>query len=182
MQRVAGLELPDKLRRGLGGGKVVPADELAKRMAPFDADGDDALTRPELQEFLHKNRVGGVWFCQIMSKTLWKYMEQHVGKECPTITLDMLGKIITFVMSRGPRPERRYEITPEGMTGYKPLEPLRRPGERLPGDAKPRATPRGDPTTPRRSQNQTPGRASAQGPGRSGPRRPVPRRPGPRRV
>ncbi|MCK6552276.1 hypothetical protein L6R52_40980, partial [Myxococcota bacterium] len=126
---MAGLDLPIKLRRGLGQGNVVPAEELARRLAAFDADQDKAVSRAELVAFLVKYQVGGPWFCEVVSRTLWKYVEQRLQAAQPSINVDVLGRIIHFAMSRGPRPERRYEITPEGMAGYKPLEPLKRPGD-----------------------------------------------------
>ena len=47
-EAVAGLDLPSKLRNGLGQGKVVPKEVLARWMIPFDKNKDGALTRMEL--------------------------------------------------------------------------------------------------------------------------------------
>jgi hypothetical protein len=180
------------LRRGLGQGNIVPAEELSKRIKAFDADADGSCTRAELAQFLAKNHVGGPWFCEVVAKTLWKYVEQRVGKECPTLTVDRLGRIINFAMTRGPRPEKRYEITPEGMAGYEPLRPLRKKGEKAPppevakaadgakavegakpaDGAKPAAAPaRGAAQTPTRNTTTTPGRVggAASGPFTSAP-------------
>jgi hypothetical protein len=191
---VAGLELPVKLRRGLGQGNIVPADELAKRIEAFDADADGAITRAELAQFLAKNHVGGPWFCEVVAKTLWKYVEQRMGTPHATLACDRLGRIIHVAMSRGPRPERRYEITPEGMAGYEPLKPIKRPGEKGEGFAQPRTVPltarpsAGDRMTPpTRAASTQPGRAGAATAGpvtrapAAGRSRPIPRRPGPRR-
>lgn len=192
---MAGLELPVKLRRGLGQGNVVPADELGKRLKAFDADGDGAVTRDELAQFLAKNHVGGPWFCEVVAKTLWKYVEQRMNATHTKLACDRLGRIIHVAMSRGPRPDRRYEITPEGMAGYEPLRTIRRKDEKAPTEAAPRAATAGQakpgagekPQAPARNASTTPGRmgAAALGPqtrapaaGRS---RPIPRRPGPRR-
>lgn len=195
---MAGLELPVKLRRGLGQGNIVPAEELSKRIKAFDGDADGSLTRAELAQFLAKHHVGGPWFCEVVAKTLWKHVEQRAGKDCPTLTVERLGRILNLAMSRGPRPDRRYEITPEGMAGYEPLRPLKRKGEKTApaaataGEAKPAAAaPRGAAQTPARAATTTPGRAggAASGPFTSAPssagagaaRRAIPRRPGPRR-
>lgn len=105
---MAGLDLPIKLRRGLGGGNAVPAEELAKRLVPFDADKDGAVTRAELVQFLIQGRVGGPWFCEVLSRTLWKYVEQRLAVPQPVISVQVLGRIINFAMTRAPRPERRY--------------------------------------------------------------------------
>lgn len=189
---MAGIDLPVKLRRGLGQGKVVPAAELAKWLAPHDADKDGEVTRPELVVFLSRNRVGGPWFCEVVAKTLWGFVQQKLGREVASIRIDLVARILHTVMGRGPRPERRYEISPEAMVGYKPLELIKQPGDPPSSGAsdsfaRPRATPRGGVTTPQRSQSTTPGRPAGAGPAGGGvarpalPRRPAPRRPGPRR-
>jgi hypothetical protein len=186
---VSGVELPIKLRRGLGHGKVVPAEELARWIAASDGDKDGSVTRAELVQFLAKHHVGGPWFCEVVAKTLWRFVEGRLAKEVPSIPVGLLGRIIHHTMSAGPRPEKRYEITPEGMAGYKPLEPLNKPGDaalasaRTDSAARPRATPRGATSSPQRSASMTPGRAQGGGgsPSRPQARRPGPRRPGPRR-
>jgi hypothetical protein len=113
-----------KLRRGLGNGKVVPAEELAKRLAPYDRDKDGSVTREELVRFLEKNHVGGPWFCQVLSKTLWRIVEERWGQEVESISLEGLGRIIHYSMSAPPRPEKRYVLEPEVMQGLKPRQTL----------------------------------------------------------
>lgn len=192
---MAGLELPVKLRRGLGQGNVVPADELAKRIKAFDGDADGSITRDELAQFLAKNHVGGPWFCEVVAKTLWKYVEQRMGSPSEKLACDRLGRIIHVAMSRGPRPERRYEITPEGMQGYEPLKPIKKPSEKTGDPSGAVAVPRGTqpragdkPTAPARSSSTTPGRTGAatggpitRAPSAASRPRAAPRRPGPRR-
>jgi hypothetical protein len=189
---VAGIDLPVKLRRGLGQGKVVPAEDLATWLAPFDQDKDGEVTRSELATFFHKHRVGGPWFCEVVARTLWKFVEQKLGKELSSLKIDLVARIVNTVMMRGPRPEKRYQIDPEAMTGYKPIQMLQKPGDPLLGPpprpdsgARPRATPPpGVGSQSQRSQGTAPGRAgSAQGasPARPPQRRPAPRRPGPRK-
>jgi hypothetical protein len=177
------------LRRGLGQGKVVAAEDLARSIAPFDANKDGEISRTELVAYLHKHKVGGPWFCDVVSRTLWKFVEQRLGKEFPTLKIDLVARILNTTMRRGPRLERRYQIDPEAMVGYKPIQFLRRPGDppppaRAPSDAKPRATPRGgQPMPQQRMQSDQPGRSGGQTTttARALPRRPAPRRPGPRR-
>ena len=196
---MAGIDLPVKLRRGLGQGKVVPAEDLAKWMAPFDADGDGQVTRPELATFFQKHKVGGPWFCEVVARTLWKFVEQRLAKEMQTIPIELASRILNTAMSRGPRPEKRYEIDPEAMAGYKPIQMLKKRGDpmtvppsssgpatsppTLDSSGRPRATPRGASAETQRQQSTTPGRTNTPQVGASRPmvRRPAPRRPGPRR-
>jgi len=113
-----------KLRRGLGNGKVVPADELSKRLAPYDRDKDGSVTREELVRFLEKNHVGGPWFCQVLAKTLWRIVEERWGQQVESISVEGLGRIINYSMSAPPRPEKRYVLEPEVMQGLKPKQTL----------------------------------------------------------
>ncbi len=132
---MAGLDLPVKLRRGLGNGKVVPAEELSKRLAPYDRDKDGSVTQEELIRFLEKNRVGGPWFCQVLAKTLWRIVEERWGQEVASISLEGLGRIINYSMSAPPRPEKRYVLEPEAIRGLKPkltLEEYRAEQQGLP--------------------------------------------------
>ena len=165
---MAGLDLPVKLRRGLGKGKVVPAEELARRLRQFDGDGDGNLSREELTKFFLHNRVGGPWFCEVVTKTLWDIAEERWSQPIESITADALGRVISYSMGRPARRTTRYVITPEAVQGIedkrtpdevaKTVSPPRRPvGEA--GRTAPRAPVRG----------RVPGRASAT-PRRSGPR------------
>jgi hypothetical protein len=196
---VAGVDLPIKLRNALGQGKVVPVEELARRLAPFDANQDGDITRQELATFFQKSRLGGPWFGQVVAKTLWGFVQTKLGKDVEAIKIELVAKIIHTVMRRGPRPEKRYEITPESMVGYAPMKEFEKrpkvlgPAPQLGGtspqptsqEAKPRATPRGDPVESARAMSQAPGRTGQPAAGgaqvRPAMRRPAPRRPGPRR-
>lgn len=173
---MAGLDLPVKLRRGLGNGKVVPAEELEKRLEPYDRDKDGAITQEELVRFLQKNRVGGPWFCQVLAKTLWRIVEEQSGLEVDSISVPGLGRIINYSMSAPPRPEKRYILDPEAMQGLKPFKTLEelqaeeegRPPPKKDGAAKPEQSSAGPRPKPR-------SRSKA----RAKPRR-KPRRPGPK--
>jgi hypothetical protein len=122
---VAGLELPVKLRRGLGKGSVVPVEELARRLAPLDGDGDGALVRGELARFLVENRIGGPWFCEMLARTLWKTAEERtLTREVQAISVAALARVLHFTMSRGPRAERRYVLDPAAMIGLEPRRTL----------------------------------------------------------
>jgi hypothetical protein len=191
---VGGVDLSIKLRNALGKGKIVPVEELIKWMTPFDEDKDGELTRPELAAFFHKYRVGGQWFAQVVAKTIWGFVQTKLAKEVSTIRMEYIARIINMVMKRAPRPEKRYEISPEAMVGYAPIKPLTKQRDRAlgpppapsSGPGTPRATPRGPAVAPQRNTSQTPGRtgspqASAGAQARPAMRRPAPRRPGPRR-
>src|SRR5262245_1146385 len=175
---VAGLDLPVKLRRGLGNGKVVPADELAKRLAPYDRDKDGSLTQEELVRFLEKNHVGGPWFCQVLAKTLWRIVEERWAQEVESIPIEGLGRIINFTMSAPPRPEKRYVLDPEAMTGQKPKQTLEEYRASQAGIEKPKEQPKVDGT----SEPARPATSAAQPRPRPAPRPgpPPARRPAPR--
>jgi hypothetical protein len=117
---VAGLDLPVKLRRGLGKGNVVPANELAERLRQFDSDKDDALTEDELARFFYHNHVGGPWFCKMVAHTIWNMGEEHYAQEIYSIKADALGRVIHYTMSRAGRPSRRYVLRPEAVNGLEP--------------------------------------------------------------
>lgn len=121
---MAGFDLPVKLRRGLGKGNIVPAEELAQRLKPYDGDGDGALTRGELARFLEESHVGGPWFTGMLAATLWKLAENRFQKAVESIQADALGRVLNFVMARAPGPERRYVLSPEAINGYEPLRTL----------------------------------------------------------
>ncbi|MBK8011174.1 MAG: hypothetical protein IPK13_07465 [Deltaproteobacteria bacterium] len=114
---MAGLDLPVKLRRGIGNGKVVPEDELARRLKKFDQDGDGALIVGELAEFFKESQVGGPWFSQTVAKTIWRMAEERWARSIPTIAVEALARVIHLSMSQPPRQEKRYVITPEVMQG-----------------------------------------------------------------
>jgi hypothetical protein len=82
------------------------------------------VTREELVRFLEKNHVGGPWFCQVLSKTLWRIAEERRGQEVESISIEGLGRIINYSMSAPPRPEKRYVLEPEVMQGLKPRQTL----------------------------------------------------------
>ncbi len=113
-----------KLRRGLGKGKVVSVEELSRRLAAFDGDKDGSLSRDDLFKFLRKGRVGGEWFCKVLTKTMWQIAEDRKGDKVDSITAEALGRIIHYAMSRPPTPERRYVLEPDVMQGYKDPELL----------------------------------------------------------
>lgn len=184
---MGGIDLSVKLRKGLGDGNVLTAEEIEQRLASFDGDGDRKLTRGELAAFFQKHRIGGPWFSQAITKNLWAFVEDRTGQGQESIGVELLSKIIHQVMRAPPRPSERYVITPEVMIGLEPKKPLRPPppdAVAADGNAAPRASPRGGPlvTPPRGSQ--LPGRGG--GPGGAAARaplgrRPAPRRPGPRK-
>ena len=125
---MAGLDLPVKLRRGLGKGKVVPAEELSRRLLQFDGDGDGNLSREDLTRFFLHHRVGGPWFCEVLTKTLWDIAEDRWSEKIDSITAVALGRVISYSMGRPARRTTRYVITPEAAQG---LEEKRTPQEML---------------------------------------------------
>lgn len=175
---------------------MVPADELARRMKPFDGDGDGNLTQPELARFLLESRVGGPWFCEMIARTCWRLAEERWAKEIQTISIEALGRALNFSMSRGPRPERRYVLTPAAVQGLEPRKDLEGREDLWDGQPEPKAAPRSaapparPATTPGarppapRGAAPGPRTAPLQGPPRGAPSsaaagRPAPRRPGP---
>ncbi|MEL7370755.1 MAG: hypothetical protein AAFN74_17680 [Myxococcota bacterium] len=173
--RVAGLDLPVKLRRGLGKGKVVPAEELTRRLLKFDGDGDGNLNREDLTKFFMHHRVGGPWFCKVVTKTLWDIAEERWSEQIESITANALGRVISYSMARPARRASRYVITPEAVQGLVEKRsvganaagaPSRRPVAEAGG---PR--PGGRPAVRAPVRGRAPGRA----PGRAGPRRAGPR-------
>lgn len=166
---MAGLDLPVKLRRGLGKGKVVPAEELTRRLLQFDGNGDGNLSRDELTKFFLHHRVGGPWFCEVVTKTLWDIAEERWSQPIESITAQALGRVISYSMARPGRPTARYVITPDAVQG---LEEKRGLGE---GGPRPSVSP------PRRPVADASGRSAVrtmlppQGPGRAAPRRAGPR-------
>ena len=162
---MAGLDLPVKLRRGLGKGKVVPADELTRRLLQFDGDGDGNLSREDLTKFFLHHRVGGPWFCEVVTKTLWDIAEERWSQPIESITADALGRVLNYSMGRPARRTTRYVITPEAVQG---IEEKRAPGEGT--------------TSPARRPQADPGRAGPRGPAAARPPAPrsAPRRAGPR--
>jgi hypothetical protein len=179
-----------KLRRGLGNGKVVPAEELSKRLAPYDRDKDGSVTREELVRFLEKNHVGGPWFCQVLSKTLWRIVEERWGQQVESISIEGLGRIINYSMSAPPRPEKRYVLDPEVMQGLKPkqtLEEYRAEQAAIAAGKIPAERPKPDGAQDaQHASAQKPAPSAASAPPRARPApRPAPqpvRRPGPRPV
>jgi len=122
---VTGLDLPVKLRRGLGNGKVVPADELAQRLAAFDADEDGAVTREELAKFLLQNRCGGPWFCQMVSHNVFATAEDRWAQKVEAMKVVALARIINYTMARANKPVKRYILTPHAVMGLEPKRGLK---------------------------------------------------------
>lgn len=182
---MAGLDLPVKLRRGLGKGSIVPAEELAQRLRTFDGDRDGAVTEDELARFFYHNQVGGPWFCKMFAHTVWNMAEEHYAREIYSIKVEALSKVIHFTMSRSERPTRRYVLTPEAAQGLAPKTDLAGNDttvstKAVPSEGKkvePRPAPRAADPGPRPQTNPGPGPGPGPGP-RPSPR-PVPRRPGP---
>lgn len=178
---MAGLDLPVKLRRGLGKGSIVPAAELAERLRAFDADRDGAITEDELARFFYHNQVGGPWFCKMFAHTIWNMAEDHYAREIYSIKVEALGKVIHFTMSRTERPNRRYVLTPEAAQGLAPKKDLTGRDATVtvgavtaaaePKKVEPRAAPRSADPGPRPQTNPGPGPRPSP--------RPIPRRPGP---
>jgi hypothetical protein len=121
---VAGLDFPSKLRRGIGQGQVVSAEQLLKLITPFDADNDGYVTKPELVEFLKRSAVGGPWFCEWMANTFWEICERWLARQVPGIKVDLIARLLHETMKAQPRPAKRIRITPEGANGYEAMEYL----------------------------------------------------------
>jgi hypothetical protein len=119
---VAGIDFAAKLRRGLGQGKIIPREQVAKAMEPFDVDQDGSLTRVELATFLRKANVGGHWMCEWMSKSLFALCEQWYATEIAWIKIEVLARVVHEAMSARPKPAKRIRITPGGVAGYEELE------------------------------------------------------------
>lgn len=176
---VPGLDLPLKLRR-LGNGKVLSADQVIELLTPFDRDGDGEVTQEELTVFLIKSRVGGPWFCQVLSKTLWQIAQDRWGTEVTSMSVETLGQIIAFSMARQGRPAKRYVLTPDAVRGLEPKKdldgktvvggsgPLTSAPRASSGGPRPRSSGGNPPPRKRPSGGRPRGRAS----GRGRPRRP----------
>lgn len=121
---VGGFDVQVKLRRGIGGGKPVPEEELIERLKPFDKDNDGAIDRAELAEFFKKHRVGGPWLCNMLAGSIWKIAEISYVEKVAWIKIEGVAKLIHMFMSQPPRRPKRVRITPEGAQGYEPLETL----------------------------------------------------------
>ncbi|MCC7384370.1 MAG: hypothetical protein IT384_21165 [Deltaproteobacteria bacterium] len=186
----------------------MPAEVIAQKMAPFDRDGDGALSVGELTEFLSAAGAGGSWFCKLIATTSWRSLEANFSEPITWIKIDALAWWIHEYMKLKPRPAKRVRITPEGAQGYEPLEYLdgtpvdpsaepRAPSTAargatpvLPGGkqveplTRPPPQPRAQPSAASRGPGSTPAARPATGEiaRRPGPGRPsAPRRPGPRR-
>jgi hypothetical protein len=141
---VTGLDLPVKLRRGLGNGKVVPAEELARRLAAYDSDQDGAVTREELARFLLESRCGGPWFCQMVSHNVFATAEDRWSQQVAAMKVVALARIINYTMARANKPVKRYILTPQAVLGMEPKRGLK--GEDptvtteslMPGNTRPR--------------------------------------------
>lgn len=122
---MAGVDLPEKLRRGLGNGQVVHPDVIAEKMRPFSKKEPDALTLDELAEFLSKGaHVGTPWFCKLVAKTMWHALEAYFSDPITWIKISQLAWWTCQYMAMPPRRAKRVRITPEGAMGWEPLEYL----------------------------------------------------------
>lgn len=175
---MSGFDFAERLRRGLGKGKVLPPEVIAQKLAPFDGDKDEAITRPELAQFFEANGIGG-FVSSFLAKAIFNLCETAVGQPVTWIKVRAVSGLIHDAMAQSPPPSKRRVLTPEGMQGYEPLETLEEARARqargaarpTPGAGRPPVDPRSRPAT----------QAPRSGPpprGRVAPR-PGPRRPGP---
>lgn len=169
-----GLELPVKLRRGLGNGNVVPVEEIARLLQAFDADGDGALTRSEVAACLRKHRVGGAWFCDALAHSLWRTAEERFVQAVDSIQAEALARIIHFTMSRAERPVRRYVLSPGAVQGLEPRltlegEDATKPAQGAGSAVPPRPSARPESVPPREASVPRPRPGLARGP-RPGPK------------
>jgi len=121
---VTGLDLSVKLRRALGQGKIVPAEELVAKFTPYDTSGEGALNREQLAKFLFDHRVGGPWFCQMMSHNVFRTAEQRWSMDVQSIKIVALARIVHYTMARAVKPVKRYVLTPAAVNGLEPLKAL----------------------------------------------------------
>lgn len=172
---VSGFDFAQRLRRGLGKGKVLPPEIIAQKLVPFDGNKDGAVTAPELSEFFKANGIGP-FVSSFLAKTIFNLCSTAVGQSVTWIKLEPLSKLISDAMGQAPPRSKRYVLTPEGMQGYEPLESVEEfearqargaPRPRSGGNAAARGRP---PTQAPRSGPAPRGRPSP---------RPGPRRPGP---
>ncbi len=118
---MAGLDIPSKLRRALGGGKNITAEQLSAKLAAFDQDNDGALTREELAQAFVAFGCGGAWFCNIMARNVWTFCEMVVPPPVRWIKISLLGPALHNFMQLQPRKAKRVAITPAGAYGWEPL-------------------------------------------------------------
>ncbi len=180
---MAGFDLPMKLRRSLGGGRICPEDHLIERLARYDGDNDGRLTPDELSRCLEDAGLGGSWYCGMLAKTMFK--TTRVGlDDAPSLRITALARVLHHGMSRVERPVRRYVISPEVMSGNAPRVGLdKKPVDAPSPDAKsalrpaaPRPEgPRGP--APRPEGPRSPGPGLQQSPSGPAPRATAPRAP-----
>lgn len=118
---MAGVDIPDKLRRALGNGKPIPWEQVAKLIAPFDADKDGAITKAEYSQFLAKSGVGGRWFCDLVAKVSWTMLEANFSEPVAWVKIELAAVTVAEFMKLRPRPPKRVAITPAGAQGWEPL-------------------------------------------------------------
>lgn len=118
---MAGLDIPSKLRRALGGPKNITPEQISAKLAAFDKDGDGALTREELAQAFMAFGCGGAWFCNIMARGVWSFCEMVVPPPVTWIKISLLGPSIHGFMQLQPRKAKRVAITPAGAYGWEPL-------------------------------------------------------------
>ncbi len=173
---MAGLDVPSKLRRGIGQGNVIPAEVIGRKMLAYDEDRDGALLQHEAARFLLDHGVGGPWFCDMVARTLWNFCTTWFSRDVTWIKISALAWMLHNAMKAQPRAPRRYRITPEGAMGYVPLEPMdgkpteraqRNPPPRGPGQASTSGAPsRGAPSGARPGGPGPRGQAPSGGPRR----------------
>lgn len=177
---MAGFDFADRLRRGLGKGKVLPPEVIAQKLAPFDANKDEAITRPELAEFFKANGIGP-FVSSFLAKAIFNLCETAVGQPVTWIKVRAVSGLIHDAMAQSPPPSKRRVLTPEGMQGYEPMETLEEARARQArGAARSTAEPgrSGDPRARPTTQTSQVPRSGPPPRGRAAPR-PGPRRPGP---
>jgi len=118
---VAGLDIPSKLRRALGNGKVIPYEAVLAKLQPYDKDGDGALSQKELAEAFVGFGCGGPWFCSIMAKAIWQACESVIPPPVLWIKTTLVAVSVWQFMQLQPRQARRVRVTPEAAYGWEPL-------------------------------------------------------------
>ena len=118
---MAGVDVPDKLRRALGKGQIVPVETLSTMMRPYDADGKGGLSRVEYARFLADHGVGGKWFCDLITRSTWQSIEAFFMDPILWIKVEAIAQAIHEFMKMKPRLAKRVHITPESAQGYEPM-------------------------------------------------------------
>lgn len=122
MYSVAGFDIPTRLRRSVGRGKVIPVSVLEPQLRAIDGDRDGHLTKLELSGFFLDHGFGGSWLCQVLTATIWKAVDPALHEPKPTVEVPLLARVIHLLMARKPRPSKRYTIKPEMFRPQVPQE------------------------------------------------------------